>query len=327
MELVGARHDAAFVMEKFEVSERRACELNRIDRSSYRYQPQPDRNADLRKKLTALAREKPRWGYRRLGVLLERKGETINPKRLFRVYQQAGLGVRRRERKRLERSTATMPLFVRPNQEWSMDFVSDALANGRALRALTLVDNFTKEAPAIEVDGSLSAPRVTRVLDAVIESRGTAPESLRIDNGPEFTSRCFLTWAEQRGIRLVHIQPGKPTQNSFIESFNGRFRDECLNANWFENLADARSKIEAWRLDYNQHRPHSSLAYRTPAEFARVWSPSPCTTVVEQTGESVKDSLAARTPRASLTDSPVCSKSSETRVKGKTEGAMMSGEF
>src|SRR5580698_9355571 len=259
-------------------------------------------------KVTALARQKPRWGYRRLGVLLEGKGETINPKRLFRVYQQAELGVRRRERKRLERGSATMPLFVRPNQEWSMDFVSDALANGRALRALTLVDNFTKEVLAIEVDCSLSAPRVTRVLDQVIAGRGTAPESIRTDNGPEFTSRCFLAWAEQRGIQLVHIQPGKPTQNSFIESFNGRFRDECLNANWFENLADARRKIEAWREDYNQHRPHSSLAYRTPAEFARRWSPSSSTTVVEQTGESVKDSLTARKPGASLTDSPACSK-------------------
>jgi len=284
MELVGVRQDVAFVREKFEVSERRACELNHIDRSSYRYQPQPDRNADLRQKLTALAREKPRWGYRRLAVLLERQGETVNPKRLFRVYQQAGLGVRRRERKRLDRDAATMPLFVRPNQEWSMDFVSDALANGRALRALTVVDNFTKEAPAIEVDCSLSAPRMTRVLDKIIEARGTAPESIRIDNGPEFTSRCFLAWAEQRGIRLVHIQPGKPTQNSFIENFNGRFRDECSNANWFENLADAKRKIEAWRVEYNEARPHTSLAYRTPAEFARQWSPSSSTTVVEQTG-------------------------------------------
>ena len=320
MELVGTRQDVAFVIEKFEVSERRACELNHIDRSSYRYQPQPDRNADLRKKLTALAREKPRWGYRRLAVLLEKKGERVNPKRLFRVYQQAGLGVRRRERKRLDRNAATMPLFVRPNQEWSMDFVSDALANGRALRALTVVDNFTKEAPAIEVDCSLSAPRVTRVLDEIIENRGAAPESIRIDNGPEFTSRCFLAWAEQRGIRLVHIQPGKPTQNSFVESFNGRFRDECLNANWFENLADAKLKIEAWRVEYNQARPHSSLAYRTPAEFARLWSPSSSTTVVEQTGEPVKDSLTAQ---ASLTGSPACSKPTNMTMKGSSEGVMI----
>jgi putative transposase len=274
MELVGARQDVAFAMEKFSISERRACELNDMDRSSYRYEPREDRNQQLRTKLTELARQKPRYGYRRLGVLLERNGEAVNHKRLFRVYQEAGLGVRRREKKRLERGRAGMPLLSRPNQEWSLDFVSDALANGRAVRALTVLDDFTKESPAIEVDSSISAPRVTRVLDGVIDERGV-PERIRIDNGPEFTSRCFVAWADQRGIPLTYIQPGKPVQNSFIESFNGRFRDECLNANWFENLADARRKIEAWRVDYNQHRPHSSLAYRTPEEFARQWSASP----------------------------------------------------
>ena len=182
MELVGARRDVAFVIEKFEVSQRRACELNRIDRSSYRYQPQPDRNVDLRRRLTSLAREKPRWGYRRLAVLLEKKGEKVNPKRLFRVYQQAGLGVRRRERKRLDqkrRRDAAVRAAQSGAGRWCI--VSDALANGRALRALTVVDNFTKEAPAIEVDCSLSAPRVTRVLDEIIEDRGAKPESIRID--------------------------------------------------------------------------------------------------------------------------------------------------
>ncbi len=273
MELVGARRDVAFTMDKFAVSERRACELNDVDRSSYRYEPRQDRNTELRDKLTELARQKPRFGYRRLGVLLEKKGVAVNHKRLFRVYQEAGLGVRRREKKRLERGRAGMPLLSRPNQEWSLDFVSDALANGRAIRALTVLDDFSRESPAIEVDSSLSAPRVTRVLDGVIDERG-APESIRMDNGPEFTSRCFVAWAEGHKIRLIYIQPGKPAQNSFIESFNGRFRDECLNANWFENLADARRKIEAWRVDYNQHRPHSSLAYRTPEEFARQWSAS-----------------------------------------------------
>jgi putative transposase len=260
-------------MEKFAVSERRACELNDVDRSSYRYGPRPDRNADLRKKMTELARQKPRFGYRRLGVLLEKNGVTANHKRLFRVYQEAGLGVRRREKKRLERGRAGMPLLSRPNQEWSLDFVSDALANGRAIRALTVLDDFTRESPAIEVDSSIAAARITRVLDSVIDERGV-PESIRTDNGPEFTSRCFVAWTENRKIRLIYIQPGKPMQNSFIESFNGRFRDECLNANWFENLADARRKIEAWRVDYNQHRPHSSLAYRTPEEFAQQWSAS-----------------------------------------------------
>lgn len=256
------------------MSERRACELNDMDRSSYRYEPGEDRDAELRRRLTELARQKPRFGYRRLGVLLERSGEAVNHKRLFRIYQEAGLGVRRRERKRLERGGAAMPLLSRPNQEWSIDFVSDALSTGRALRALTVVDGFTKEVPVIEVDSSLSAPRVTRALDAVIAERGQ-PERIRLDNGPEFTSRCFVAWAAERGVPLTYIQPGKPVQNSFIESFNGRFRDECLNANWFTNLADARRKIEAWRIDYNRHRPHSSLAYRTPEEFARQWGKSP----------------------------------------------------
>jgi putative transposase len=277
-------------MEKYRLSERHACELNGLDRSTYRYEPEPDRNAELQVRLTELARQRPRFGYRRLGVLLEKDGEVVNHKRLLRVYQEAGLAVRRRERKRLARDRVGMPVLTRPNQEWSIDFVSDALANGRAIRSLTVLDDFTKESPAIEVDTSLSGLRVTRVLDRIIAERGK-PDGLRLDNGPEFTSRCFIAWAEQRGVPLIYIQPGKPVQNSYIESFNGRFRDECLNANWFENLADARRKIEAWRLDYNQARPHSSLAYRTPEAFAREWTPSPSLIVIEQSGTSVKDSL------------------------------------
>ena len=280
----------AFAMEKYQVSERRACELNGMDRSSYRYEPQPDRDTQLRTRLTELARQKPRYGYRRLGILLAREGETVNHTRLLRVYQEAGLAVRRRERKRLERGRVGMPLWSRPNQEWAIDFVMDSLATGRGIRALTVLDDFTKESPAIEVDNSLSGPRVTRVLDRVIEERGL-PEGIRLDNGPEFTSRYFVAWAAGRGIPLIYIQPGKPVQNSYIESFNGRFRDECLNTNWFENLSDARRKIEAWRSEYNQQRPHSSLAYRTPEEFARQWGPSPSLIVIEQSGTSVKDSL------------------------------------
>lgn len=309
-------------MEKYNLSERRACELNGVDRSSYRYEPAPDRDVALRSKLTELARQKPRYGYRRLGVLLERDGEVVNHKRLRRIYREAGLGVRRRERKRLERGRVGMPLMRRRNQEWSIDFVSDALATGRAIRTLTVLDEFTKECPAIEVDSSLSGERVTRVLDRVIEERGR-PEGLRLDNGPEFTSRCFIAWAEQRGIPLIYIQPGKPVQNSYIESFNGRFRDECLNASWFENLADARKKIETWRVDYNQHRPHSSLAYRTPAEFASVWSPSPSSIVIEQAGTSVKDSLTACKTDTSLTDAPDLLNPPEMRAKGTAEGSMI----
>ena len=277
-------------MEKYRLSERHACELNGVDRSTYRYEPGPDRNAQLRAKLTELARQRPRFGYRRLGVLLEKGGEVVNHKRLLRVYQESGLAVRRRERKRLARERVGMPVLTRPNQEWSIDFVSDALANGRAIRSLTVLDDFTKESLAIEVDTSLSGLRVTRVLDRIMALRGR-PDGLRLDNGPEFTSRCFIAWAEQREVPLIYIQPGKPVQNSYIESFNGRFRDECLNANWFENLADARRKIECWRQDYNQARPHSSLAYRTPEEFARAWTPSPSSILIEQSGASVKDSL------------------------------------
>lgn len=324
MELVSGRQDVAFAIEKFQVSERRACELNAMDRSSYRYEPQADRDGELREKLIELARQKPRWGYRRLGVLLQRQGILVNHKRLWRIYQEAGLGVRRRERKHVERGKAGMPLLSRPNEEWSIDFISDALANGRAIRVLTVLDDFTKESLALEVDSCLSAPRVTRVLDQVIEQRGR-PDAIRLDNGPEFTSRCFVAWAEERGIRLIYIQPGKPVQNSFIESFNGRFRDECLNANWFENMADARRKIEAWRRDYNQQRPHSALAYRTPEEFARQWSPSPSATVIEQAGVPVKDSLTARKTSASLTGTPACSTRTGMRAKGTAEEVMIYG--
>ena len=163
------------------------------------------------------------------------------------------------------------PLLVRPNQEWAIDFVADGLASGRGLRMLTIVDSYTRECPAIEVDTGMSSRRVTRVLDWVMSQRG-CPETIRCDNGPEFTSRHFLAWCEEKQIAVTHIQPGRPMQNGHVESFNGRFRDECLNHNWFSTLADARNKIERWRAEYNEERPHSSLAYRTPEEFAQLCS-------------------------------------------------------
>jgi putative transposase len=254
-------------MAECPVSERRACKLLEMDRSSYRYEPQPDRNAVLQQELIALARQKPRYGYRRLGVLLGRRGYRVNHKRLYRIYCEEHLAVRRLRRKRLLRPAVPVVMLSRANQEWSMDFVMDGLATGRALRMLTMVDNYTRECLAIEVDNCLSSQRVTRVLEWVMEQRG-APEAIRCDNGPEFTSRHFLAWCEERRIGLVHIQPGRPMQNGHVESFNGRLRDECLNANWFATLADARSKIEAWREEYNEQRPHSSLNYQTPREFA-----------------------------------------------------------
>jgi len=260
------RKDVAFVIEQFPITERRACKLVGLDRSSYRYEPRSDHNQELRQELVNLARQKPRYGYRRLHALLTRRGFPVSAQRVYRLYRTEGLMVRRLKRKRLARVPVASHV-IRSNQEWALDFVADALATGRGIRALTVVDAFTRENLSLEVDTSLSSRRVTRALEAVIERRGT-PEAIRCDNGPELTSRHFLSWCEERKIQLIHIQPGKPMQNGHIESFNGRLRDECLNANWFHNLANARAKIRAWRDEYNGERPHSSLGYRTPNEFA-----------------------------------------------------------
>lgn len=251
----------------FRVSERRACKLFAMDRSTYRYEPRPDHNAELRQEMVALARQKPRYGYRRLHVLLEKKSQKCSAMRLFRLYQKEGLAVRRLRKKRLSRSAVSQSLHVRPNQEWALDFVADTLETGRGIRVLTIVDAFTRECLGLNVDTSLSSRRVTRTLDQIIEERGM-PASIRCDNGPELTSRHILGWSADRKINLIHIQPGKPMQNGHVESFNGRFRDECLNATCFHNLADARTKIANWRQEYNGERPHSSLGYRTPNEFA-----------------------------------------------------------
>lgn len=268
---MSARRDVVFLIAEHQLSERQACRLLQLDRSTYRYEPRPDRSLDLREALVALARQKPRYGYRRLWVLLTRRGWTCSENRIYRLYREEGLIVRRLKRKRLARERTADPLLSAPNQEWALDFVSDALATGRGVRGLTIVDSYTRECPAIEVATGICSRTVTRTLERIINERGK-PHSLRCDNGPEFTSRHFLGWCEEQGIAVIHIQPGKPMQNGHVESFNGRLRDECLNANWFVNLADARRKIEHWRQEYNTERPHSSLAYRTPAEFAKTCS-------------------------------------------------------
>jgi len=249
------------------MSERRACRLVELDRSSYRYEPRADHNAQLREELVKLARQKPRYGYRRLPVLLSKRGYAAGAQRIYRLYREERLMVRRLRRKRWVRPAQEGRLLVRSNQEWAVDFACDALATGRAIRILAVVDTFTRECLTLEVDSSLSSQRVTRALEHAIEQRGL-PESIRCDNGPELTSRHFLGWCEERKIQLIHIQPGRPMQNGHVESFNGRLRDECLNASWFRNLADARAKIAHWREEYNGERPHSSLGYRTPNEFA-----------------------------------------------------------
>ncbi len=268
MELAGLREDVAFSVAAHRLSERTACKLLGVERSSYRYEPRPDRNAELREELLKLVRQKPRYGYRRLHVLLERRGHTVNVKRVYRLYLEEGLSVRRKKRKRLVRDRAAEQRLQRANQEWAMDFIVDGLATGRMVRILSVVDAYTRECLALEADTSLGSGRVTRVLDRLIEERGR-PENVRSDNGPEFTSRQMLGWATDREVELVHIQPGRPMQNGHVESFHGRLRDECLNTAWFRTLGDVRQKLADWQQEYNTERPHSSLDYRTPEEFKR----------------------------------------------------------
>lgn len=266
MELAGLRRDVALVQAAHGLSERGACKLLELERTSYRYEPRPDRNAELRAALVKLAREKPRYGYRRLHALLSRRGHEVNVKRVYRLYVEEGLAVRRRKRKRLVRERALEPRLIRANQEWAMDFIVDGLASGRMVRILSVVDAFTRECLALEADTSLGSGRVTRVLERLIDERGR-PEGLRSDNGPEFTSRRMIGWSEERKIALVHIQPGRPMQNGHVESFHGRLRDECLNASYFRTFNDVRQKLDDWRREYNTERPHSALDYKTPEEF------------------------------------------------------------
>lgn len=260
------------LMEDYQVSQRRACGLLEVPRSSFRHIPRRD-DAVLREKLIGLARERPRFGYRRLHVLLRRDGQTINHKRVWRVYKAAGLSVKRTRRKKLVRSLRPALQLHAANQEWAVDFVSDVMHGGRTFRVFSVVDSFTRECLALEVDTSMGSHRLTRVLDRIIQQRGS-PLAVRSDNGPELTSRHLLAWSIENKVDLIHIQPGKPVQNAHVESFHGRLRDECLNVSWFWNLFDARRKIELWRKDYNGQRPHSSLGYRTPEEFARHVAPS-----------------------------------------------------
>lgn len=263
------RAAVSHLQEHFAVSERRASRLVGISRSTVRYQPSHRADAALLDRLRTLALERPRFGYRRLHVLLRREGHTVNHKRVYRLYRRAGLAVRQRKRKRVAR-TRVAPAIIgtNPNARWSLDFMQDTLASGRRVRTLSVLDTCTREALAIAVDTSLPSRAVTQILDRIIRER-QRPQAIVLDNGPELTSRWFDQWAAWQGIHLDYIEPGKPVQNAVMESFNGRFRDECLNSHWFTSLADARQIIESWRIDYNQTRPHSSLDYQTPEEVYR----------------------------------------------------------
>ena len=258
----------ALLMREHQFSERQACKLLDLDRSTYRYERRPDRNAALRPALLQLAREKPRYGHRRLWAILRAREPKLSLARLYRLYRSERLAVRRTLRKRVARSAPLNAELTAANQEWAMDFVHDAIDSGRGIRIMTLVDSFTRECPALEVAASIGSQRVIRVLERAIAERGK-PVSIRCDNGTEFTSRKFLKWSEEQKIKVIFIPPGKPMQNGHVESFNGRLRDECLNVTWFMNTRHAREVVEFWRVDYNQHRPHSSLQYETPANYAR----------------------------------------------------------
>lgn len=260
----------SYVEVEYRMSERHACRLLGLGRSTHRYRAcKAERDARLRSRLKELAAKRMRFGYRRLTAMLLREGMLANHKRVYRLYREEGLAMRIRQRRRIRWSGAAVkPAASQPNERWSMDFVSDCVSSGKLIRMLTIVDDCTRECPAIEVDTSLGGLRVRRVLDRIANERGL-PEAIVVDNGPEFRGRALTAWSEERGVRLEFIQPGKPVQNAYIESFNGRLRDECLNANWFTSLSDARRKVETWRQDYNEQRPHSSLNYLPPAEFAR----------------------------------------------------------
>ncbi|ALV04633.1 transposase [Roseateles depolymerans] len=258
------------MVEKHHLSERRACRLVGLSRDSYRNPPVVDEaTQQLSAKIVEIAQVRRRFGYRRIHDLLRPQFPGVNHKRVYRLYSQAQLAVRKRKRvRRAASERVPLTVAVRVNEVWSMDFVSDSLANGRRIKCLTVADDFTHECVDIAVDYGISGQYVTRLLDRAAIFRGY-PAAVRTDNGPEFTCRAFMAWAQAHGVRHILIQPGRPMQNGYIESFNGKFRDECLNEHWFQTLPQARSEIAIWRQDYNQVRPHSSLGRIPPAEFAQ----------------------------------------------------------
>jgi putative transposase len=267
------RQAVGYLEERYLCSERRACRVIGAQRRTMRYrrtvrQDEPQ----LRERLHTLAAEHPRWGYRRLHHVLQREGRAINRKRVYRLYRLEGLAVRRRNRKRAARVPRGIPIPIgRPGEAWAMDFMQDTLASGRRFRTLNVLDTVTRECLRIEVDTSLPGKRVVRVLDQLIERQG-CPKRITLDNGPEFTGQALDAWAYAHGVELDFIDPGKPMQNGYQESFNGKFRDECLNLHWFLNLADARRIIGRWEEEYNTTRPHSALGNQPPAVYAHtVW--------------------------------------------------------
>ena len=258
-----------WAMKEKDYSQRRACALAGIDPRVYRRKSTRPAEDALRKRMKELSGERRRFGYRRLHILLKREGWEVNWKKIYRLYREEGLTVRKRGgRKRAIGTRAPMPIPQGPNQRWSLDFVSDALSDGRRFRILCVIDDFSRECLAAVADNSLSGTRVARELDRIAEMRGY-PCMVVSDNGTELTSNAMLQWQEERKVEWHYIAPGKPMQNGFVESFNGRLRDECLNEHLFPNLIQARRLIAAWRDDYNHYRPHSSLDGLSPREYLK----------------------------------------------------------
>jgi putative transposase len=255
---------------RFGASQTQACRVMMISRSLYRYRSRAMDQTLLVLRIKEIAAARVRYGYQRIHVLLRREGWQINRKRVYRLYRMEGLSLyqRRPKRSRAAQQRQGNAQVTAIDECWSMDFVSDQLYDGRKLRALTLIDRFTRECLSIWVDQSLRGDDVVRVLSQVRQQRGT-PQRIQVDNGPEFVSRVLDRWAYEQGVQLAFSRPGKPTDNAHIEAFNGRLRQECLNQHWFLSLQDARSKIEGWRRMYNESRPHGALDWLTPTEFAR----------------------------------------------------------
>ena len=264
------RELAGELQATWSVSERHACEVIGMCRRTKRYISKRDPQAALRIRLKDLAAARVRYGYRRLHVLLKREGWPINHKRVYRLYGQENLAMRTKRPRRHVTAKARRDRVAagQMNQCWSMDFMSDQLYDGRNIRVLPIVDNFTRESLATEVGVGFTGHAMARVLIDIARVRG-CPKTIRVDNGPEFTSRALDQWAYLNKVELDFSRPGKPTDNAFIESFNGRLRAECLDQHWFMSLGDAQAKIEAWRIDYNEARPHSSLGNLAPSEFVR----------------------------------------------------------
>lgn len=285
------REAAAYLQSTWKMSERRACRLIGADRASVRYQATRPDDGDLRERLRVLAGERRRFGYRRLHILLRREGHAVNRKRVQRLYREERLTVRRRGgRKRAMGTRRPIEIPLSANQRWSLDFVSDQMTDGRRFRILTVIDNCTRECLALVADTSLSGRRVARELDAIIGQRGR-PDTIVSDNGTEYTSNAILGWADETGVGWHYIAPGKPQQNGYNESFNGRLRDELLNETLFRSLPHARAVLETWRRDYNESRPHSKLGWMTPLEYASA--------LCGQTGDrAAQPGGSARTPLA-----------------------------